>query len=1014
MSAETENRKGLPGVLECLAKAVRACDFNADVCAKDLTPEEREAAGVLVGALRDSQAAADYELMKYKLTSDALGIAHWDMDVAGGDPVDPGNKITWSREFRNMLGFSSEEDFPDLISSWSDRLHPDDKDRTLNAFRAHMTDRTGKTPYDLEYHLLMKDGEYRYFRAFGATTRDGAGVPLRVAGALEDITEKKLMQAKIREAEERVLLMLDATPLGCELWDHEYKIIDCNEEAVRFFGVESKQTILDGIFNFSPEFQPDGQRSQEKAARCVEEAFAEGRVVFDWEHRLLDGSLVPVEVTLIRVRYGDDYVIAAYTRDLREQKAMTSKIDRQNEWAEALNEMASVLLSVNDEDSLEWFLMESLGVLGRCANADRVQIWHNETIDGSLHFVHRHEWLSDIGQQCAEVPIGLGIPVAVMPDWYDMFLRGECVNGPVSELTSDQLALMDQYDIKSIVMIPLFSQNQFWGFLSLDDCRGDRTFTEEEINILRSAGIMIINCVNRGVMMQELRRESQAKSAFLATMSHEMRTPLNAVIGMTEIGRKSADMEVKNYALDKIEDSSAHLLGLISDILDMSKIEANKLELSNVGFNFERMLQKVFTMLNFRMEEKRQRFSVNLDAKSPVCVIGDDQRLSQVIANLLSNAVKFTPPGGKIHLDVSLLNEEDGVCELRIEVADTGIGVSKEQQDSLFNAFEQAERGTSREFGGTGLGLAISKRIIGLMGGDIWVESELGKGSRFIFTVKVERGDESARTLLDDGVQWENIRVLVVDDSETMCQYFRDLFDRLDLRCEVVRDGASACRLIEERGGFDIYFIDWRMPDMDGVELIQWIKSRKEGGMAVLISSAEWEDAREASVKSGADKYLTKPILSSVVVDCINECFGAARSHGDYGKNNEYAGKRLLLVEDIEINREIMMTLLESSGMIINCARNGAEALAMVETTPYLFDIIFMDIQMPKMDGLEATRRIRALPAPRCQKIPIIAMTANVFKDDIDSCLDAGMNDHIGKPVDMGVVFEKLREYLPV
>jgi CheY-like chemotaxis protein/anti-sigma regulatory factor (Ser/Thr protein kinase) len=394
----------------------------------------------------------------------------------------------------------------------------------------------------------------------------------------------------------------------------------------------------------------------------------------------------------------------------------------------------------------------------------------------------------------------------------------------------------------------------------------------------------------------------------------------------------------------------------------------------------------------------------------PHLLVSDDQRLSQVITNLLSNAVKFTPQEGKISLTVSLLGKTADLCELRIEVADNGIGISPEQQKKLFSAFGQAESGISREFGGTGLGLAISKRIVELMDGRIWIESEAGKGSRFIFTIQAPYGEENPRSLLTPGVQWEDLRVLAVDDAVMIRQYFSDIFDQLGLHYEIAGDGLQARGLIEERGGFDIYFIDWRMPVMDGLALTKWIKSNGMQGKVILFSSAELEEVREASLRSGADKCLIKPFLSSTIIDCLNEYFGISSEQESHGRENEFAGKTLLIVEDIEINRESILSLLEHTGLNIDCAENGKEAVALIEAAPEKYDAVFMDMQMPVMDGLEATRRIRAMSAPQCAELPIIAMTANVFKDDIENCLAAGMNGHIGKPIVIEEVFKRLRD----
>jgi signal transduction histidine kinase/CheY-like chemotaxis protein len=506
--------------------------------------------------------------------------------------------------------------------------------------------------------------------------------------------------------------------------------------------------------------------------------------------------------------------------------------------------------------------------------------------------------------------------------------------------------------------------------------------------------------------------ESEAKSMFLATMSHEMRTPLNAITGMTAIGKKSDDPAYKNYALTRIEEASSHLLAVINDVLDMSKIEANRLELAPVEFDFEGMLQKVIMVNTYRLNEKDQGFAVNVDSAIPAFIVGDDSRLAQVVTNLLSNAIKFTPNRGEIRLTASLLGEKDGLCELQVSVADNGIGIAPEQQDKLFEAFGQAENGISREYGGTGLGLAISKRIVELMGGGIKVESKPGHGSKFTFTVKVRAGQRDARSRLSPHVEWEKVRVLVADDSAVFREYFKESFERLGIRCETAEDGMEACRAIELGGGFSIYFVDWYMPEMDGILLTKWIKARGDKAPVILVSTAGWESLKNSSESSGAEKCLTKPLLSSTIVDCMNEFLGPQRKEDDFTPGGEFAGKRMLIAEDMDINREIMIALLDGTGLAIDCAGNGKEALDAIAGNPGLYGIVFMDVQMPVMDGLEATRRIRRLIAPGMQELPIVAMTANAFKEDVAACLAAGMNGHLGKPLDVGEVFATLRRYL--
>ncbi|GHV38395.1 hypothetical protein FACS189490_00250 [Clostridia bacterium] len=375
---------------------------------------------------------------------------------------------------------------------------------------------------------------------------------------------------------------------------------------------------------------------------------------------------------------------------------------------------------------------------------------------------------------------------------------------------------------------------------------------------------------------------SHAKSDFLANMSHEIRTPINAIIGMITIAKTATDHERVEYCLDKVEEASDHLLGVINDILDMSKIEADKLELSPVSFVFPKMIQKVVDVVSFKMDKNSQKFNLTFDEHIPQNLIGDEQRLAQVVTNLLANSTKFTPENGEIGLSATLVSEVNNIVTIKIAVTDTGIGISKENQSRLFQSFQQAENSTSRRFGGTGLGLTISKRIVEMMNGKIWIESELGQGSSFIFIVDLERGEQPEQE--------------------------------------------------EQTAGSEI--------------------------------------------------------------------------------NDDFSGLRILLAEDIEINREIVMSLLEPTKIDIDCAENGEIALSMFREHPERYAMILTDIQMPVMDGFESAREIRKVDAPNAKTIPIVAMTANVFKEDIERCLEAGMNSHLGKPLSEEDLLAALRKYL--
>jgi signal transduction histidine kinase/CheY-like chemotaxis protein len=511
---------------------------------------------------------------------------------------------------------------------------------------------------------------------------------------------------------------------------------------------------------------------------------------------------------------------------------------------------------------------------------------------------------------------------------------------------------------------------------------------------------------------------SIAKSMFLSNMSHEIRTPMNAIIGMTKIGKESNTIDKKDYCLGKIEDSSTHLLGIINDILDISKIEAGKFELSDENFQFEGVIRRAVSAINYSMDRKRQKLTVKLDHRVPEYLDGDGQRLSQVILNLLSNAMKFTPEGGTVKLETKLESQDADSARIRVSVIDSGIGIPKDTQALVFTSFQQADKSISRKFGGTGLGLAISKSIVEAMDGSFRVDSKEGKGSTFAFDVRMKKGTKPAKNVDTPQIDLTKVNALIVDDSPEILEYFASIGDRYGMKVTGAESGDQALAMLKNGDSFDIFFIDWQMPNMDGLELAEKIKALGGLSVIVMISSYDFDDLKDRDDAAIIDDYLQKPLFPSMVVDCINKVLGAkALAEGVVDDSEltagEFNGRRILLAEDVEINREIVQTLLEPSGVGMDMAENGVVAVEKYADDPGRYDLILMDMQMPEMDGLEATRCIRALDDPRARHVPIIAMTANVFREDIERCLDAGMDDHLGKPLDFADLVDKLKRYLP-
>ena len=781
---------------------------------------------------------------------------------------------------------------------------------------------------------------------------------------------------ELRQAQERSRLLLDSVGEGIFGLDLQGRVTFYNRSAADRLGYSVKELVGVSIHGAIHYAHVDGSKYDESLCP-MRAAYADGEI-HQVENEVLwcrDGSSFPVEYSAIPLRRDGSIVGAVVVfRDLTERRAAEAELKKLIEFAPFAISMNSVSDQSDKIDHLNHRFVELFG-------------WTREDI----------------------------------PDLDTWFVKGY----PDPELRQKVLDTWKEREKEArenhnTMIVP------FEAAVRCKDGR-DRVVEWSAVTIGDRKIVVAMDVTERHLLLEELawakekaEEATRAKSDFLANMSHEIRTPMNAIIGMSHLALQTELTRKQRNYIDKVSRSADALLGIINDILDFSKIEAGKLDMEEVDFRLEDVLESLANLVGLKSEEKGLELMFDVPEEVPTSLVGDPLRLGQILVNLGNNAVKFTEKG-EIVVGVAVVEKNDDRITLQFSVRDSGIGMTEAQQKKLFQSFSQADSSTTRKYGGTGLGLSISSKLTEMMHGRIWVESEPGVGSTFKFTAEFGwKPGRKVRQHLVPGILGD-VRTLVVDDNVTNCEIVKAMLLSFGFRVDAVGSGEAALEFLMEADQSDPYrllLMDWQMPGRDGVEYVRIIESTQlqVAPKVIMMTAYGRDDVRQAAAGLEVTSFLAKPVTPSALMDAIMLSLGYEVA-GDYLRNRhdevaaaagKLRGARILLVEDNEINMELALELLTSKGISVETAHNGQEALEILSRGK--FDGVLMDCQMPVMDGYTATRKIRE--QEQFKDLPVLAMTANAMAGDREKVLAVGMNDHIAKPLNVKEMFSAMARWI--
>ena len=800
-------------------------------------------------------------------------------------------------------------------------------------------------------------------------------------------------------------VLLESNPFSSLMVDENINIIDCNMSTRNFFKqlnvTDLKSEFLSTLNSMIPVFQPNGRASM-TLLDWMKVAFVEGYCEFETCLMVL-GKPLYYNIIMKRVIYKNQMVIVIYMFDLTAQKEVQHALEYHNSLLQELSSVANMLLTADAMD-LNKTMNKVLEMIGKVASVDRSYIWKNSTgEDGLVYTSQIYEWSPFVEPQ-QDNAHAINIPFdEVLPNWKETLLQGECLNTLARNAAPQQQARLAPQGVVSILMVPIFMQDKFWGFIGFDDCHDERIFTSTEENVLRICGFMtmaISDAIQNEMSMHLLAKREEAliiaqvKTNFLANMSHEIRTPMNAILGMIElIMHENVSDIVMSHSTD-IRNACRGLLAIINDILDISKIESGKLEINPVRYYVSSLLADVISIVKMRADKKTITFAVDIDPNIPSELIGDELRIKQVLINLLNNAVKFTPEG-HITLSVGCTVVGD-TCQLVFSVQDTGIGIKPGDVEKIFVLFEQIDTKKNREIEGTGLGLSISKQLVEMMDGSIAVESEYGVGSKFTAVINQPVANHQPVTALKHP---KEISVLVYENRPTYLNSITLALEALDCNYMLCANRSEINRYLDDYK-FDYLFISSLY-----INKIQSDAAKKQPDAVMIVLNGD--GSAYNNVLS-----ISMPIHCLQIANILNDEYDKydIRTDMSYVASIVAPNAKVLVVDDNAVNLKVAVGLLSIYKIKADTASGGMRAVEMVKKTDY--DLIFMDHMMPDMDGIDTTVAIRAL-GDKFARLPIIALTANAIGGVREMFKAEGLNDFLAKPIEMAKLNATLKRWLP-